>query len=94
MDQDDHSLVFWTPFSISPGNAEPMDLPMIFSFKLEEGKLIPSSSEYKFTNVVEVLAVYGFEIFADKVLYAQVLTKQGKNSVVFNCDKKLKISTG
>jgi hypothetical protein len=66
--QDDNSIVFSTPNNTYIG-----DLPLVFSFKLEEGKLAPSPSKFAIQkiNTKDVWAVPQFEIYNDKILYAR-----------------------
>ena len=65
--QDDSSIVFSTPKNTNSG-----DLLFVFSFKLEEGKLAPSPSKFAIQkiNTEDVWAVNLFEIYNDKILYA------------------------
>ena len=82
--QDDASVVFSTPWSTDDD-----DLPFVFSFKLVEGKLIPSSSKFAVQQIsaLDVALVNQFEIFSDKILYARCKRYCKLDGAVFNSDQ-------
>jgi hypothetical protein len=66
--QDDPSLVFVTSI-----NSYIKELPFVLSFKLQNGKLVPSPSKFaaELIDTTNVWLVHQFEVIGDKVLYAR-----------------------